>query len=173
MTTVDVITELLSRIDAAMTGIPKPPQASLYPSAVVTLTCIFAIKGVGNRPYDRWLACEWTACFPQWTEPFLAAPTVLGVIDTDGIELIHPIREGRSPRQIGKQGSSNHRWIVGGKLCWLRNTCGLVVASACQTAHVDDNAFQPLIRQIEEQMIGFSDTAFHAAVGDPANLKLC
>jgi hypothetical protein len=25
----------------------------------------------------------------------LAAPTVLGVIDTYGIELIHPIREGR------------------------------------------------------------------------------
>jgi hypothetical protein len=33
----------------------------------------------------------------DWTQAFLAAPTVLGVIDTYGIELIHPIREGRSP----------------------------------------------------------------------------
>jgi hypothetical protein len=35
---------------------------------------------------------------------------VLGVIDTYGIELIHPIREGRSPQQIGRKGVSNHRW---------------------------------------------------------------
>ena len=49
-----------------------------------------------------------------WTDTFFASPTVLGVIDTYGIELIHPIREGRSSRQIGRQGLSNHRWIVGG-----------------------------------------------------------
>ena len=30
-----------------------------------------------------------------------------------------------------------------------------------------------LIRQFEECMIILSDTAFHAAEGDPANLKLC
>ena len=29
------------------------------------------------------------------------------------------------------------------------------------------------MRQFEEQMIILSDTAFHAAEGDPANLKLC
>jgi hypothetical protein len=28
----------------------------------------------------------------DWTRVFLAAPTVLGVIDTYGIELIHPMR---------------------------------------------------------------------------------
>ena len=44
---------------------------------------------------------------------------MLGVIDTYGIELIHPMREGRSPQQIGRKGLSNHRWIVGGKLCPL------------------------------------------------------
>ena len=51
----------------------------------------------------------------DWTEAFLASPTVLGVIDTYGIELIHPIREGRRLRQIGRKGLSNHRWMVGGK----------------------------------------------------------
>ena len=35
------------------------------------------------------------------------------------------------------------------------------------------NTFQWLIRQFEEQMIVLSDTGFHAAEGDPANLKLC
>ena len=36
-----------------------------------------------------------------------------------------------------------------------------------------DNTFQWLVRQFEEQMIVLSDTAFHAAEGDPTNLKLC
>ena len=44
---------------------------------------------------------------------------------------------------------------------------------ACATANVADNTFQWLIRQVEERMIVLSDTAFHAAEGDPINLKLC
>ena len=72
----------------------------------------------------------------DWTQIFLAAPTVLGVIDTYGIELIHPMREGRSPQQIGRKGLSNHRWIVGGKLCLLLNQwagCGVGVCHrACR-----------------------------------------
>ncbi len=53
------------------------------------------------------------------------------------------------------------------------NQYGLVVAWACATAHVADTTLQWLIRQYEERMIVLSDTAFHAAEGDPANLKLC
>src|SRR5262249_21673439 len=109
----------------------------------------------------------------DWTQACLASPTVLGVIDTYGIALLHPIREGRSPQQIGRTGLSNHRWIVGGKLCLVLNQCGVIVGWACATAHVADNTFQWLVRQFEEQMIVLSDTAFHAAEGDPSNLKLC
>ena len=83
------------------------------------------------------------------------------------------MREGRSPQQIGRKGLSNHRWIVGGTLCLLLNQYGLVVAWACDTASVADNTFQWLIRQFEERMIVLSDTGFHAAEGDPANLTLC
>ena len=83
------------------------------------------------------------------------------------------MREGRSPQQIGRKGLTNHLWIVGGKLCHLLNQYGLVVAWECATANVADNTFQWLIRQFEEQMIVLSDTAFHAAEGDPSNLKLC
>ncbi len=108
----------------------------------------------------------------DWTQVFLASPTVLGVIDTYGIALIHPIREGRIPGQIGRKGLSNHRWIVGGKLCLLLNPYGLVVAWDCATANIPDKTFQWLIRQFEERMIILSDTAFHATEGDPANLKL-
>jgi hypothetical protein len=83
------------------------------------------------------------------------------------------MREGRSPQQIGRKGLSNHRWIVGGKLCLLLNQWGLVVGWACATANVADNSFQWLIRQVDGRMIVLSDTGFHAAEGDPATLKLC
>jgi hypothetical protein len=78
----------------------------------------------------------------DWTQAFLAAPTVLGGIDTYGIELIHPIREGRSPQPIGRTGVSNHCWMVGGKLCLLLNQWGLVVGWACATANVAEVVFQ-------------------------------
>jgi hypothetical protein len=153
------------------------------------LSHLHALKGVGNRAFYRWLTRDYRGLFPRlpertrlfrlfrthqaWTRVFLAAPTVLGVIDTYGIELIHPMRAGRSPHQIGRKGLSNHRWIVGGKLCLLLNQWGFIVAWDCATANVPDNTFQWLIRQFEERMIVLSDTAFHAAAGDPANLKLC
>jgi|SRR5262252_815510 len=74
---------------------------------------------------------------------------------------------------MGRKGLSNHRWIVGGKLCLVVYQYGLVVAWACDTAHAADNTFQWLMRQFDERMIVLSDTALHAAEGDPANLKLC
>jgi hypothetical protein len=189
MTTIDFITALFCQVDGHLPGIPKHPEAHLWPSEVVTLGLLHALKGVGNRAFSRWLTRDYRALFPQlpertrlfrlfkthqdWTQVFLAAPTVLGVIDTYGIELIHPMREGRSPEQIGRKGLSNHRGIVGGKLCLVLNQWGLVVAWACDTANVADNTFQWLIRQCEERMIVLSDTAFHAAEGDPTNLTLC
>ena len=53
------------------------------------------------------------------------------------------------------------------------NQYGLVVGWDCATANVVDNTFQWLIRQVDGRMIVLSDTGFHAAEGDPANLKLC
>jgi hypothetical protein len=188
-TTIEFITALFYEVDEQMGAIPKHPEAHLWPSEVVTLGLLHALKGVGNRAFYRWLTRDYRPLFPRlpertrlfrlfrthqaWTQLFRAAPTVLGVIDTYGIELIHPMREGRSPQQIGRKGLSNHRWIVGGKLCLLLNQWGLIVGWACDTANVADNTFQWLIRQFEERMIVLSDTGFHAAEGDPTNLKLC
>jgi hypothetical protein len=108
-----------------------------------------------------------------WPSRFWAAPTVLGVADTSGIALVHPMRAGRSPAHIGKQGLSNHRWIVGGKLCVILNQWGLICAWDCATANVHDTQFQPLIAQFDGQMIVLADTGFHAKTGDPANMKVC
>jgi len=140
MTTEDFIIGLFCRIDDQMKDLAKHPQANLYPSEIVTLAILFAIKGVGDRAFYRWLARDWRPLFPKlpertrlfrlfkthqdWTDRFLAEPTVLGVADTYGIELLHPYRAGRSEKQIGKKGYSNHRWIVGGKLCYVLNQWG-------------------------------------------------
>lgn len=189
MNTENFITELFCRIDDHLKDVRKHPQASLSPSEVVTLACLFVLKGRSTRAFYRWLAENWRDAFPHlphrtrlfrlfqthrvWTARLLAEPTVLGVIDAYGVELIHPIREGRSPAPIGKKGISNHRWIVGGKLCLLVNQWGLVVAWDCDTANVPDTVFQPLIRAVEDQMIVLSDHGFHARAGDPTNLKVC
>src|SRR5437667_11745326 len=189
MSTVEFITVLFFEVDEQLRAIPKHPEARIWPSEVVTLGLLHALKGVGNRAFSRWLTRDSRPLFPRlpertrlfrllkthqdWTQVCLAAPTVFGVIDTYGIEVIHPIREGRSPQQIGRKGLSNHRWIVGGKLCLVLNQWGLVVAWACATANVADNRFQAPIRQFEAHMIVLSDTGFHAAAGDPTNLKLC
>jgi hypothetical protein len=109
----------------------------------------------------------------NWTDEFLAPPSLLGVVDSYGIELVHPMREGRSRQQIGRKGKSNHRWIVGGKLCLLLNQWGLVVAWDCAGANAPDTAFHAMIELFAEEMIVLSDSAFHAKEGDPANLKLC
>ena len=55
MTTADFISELFYRVDEAMKNIPKHPLASLWPSETVTLGILFALKGVGNRAFSRWL----------------------------------------------------------------------------------------------------------------------
>lgn len=189
MTTEDFISELFSRIDDAMKDMPKQPLAHLWHSEIVTLGVLFALKGVGNRAVYRWLSRDWRPLFPvlpertrlfrlftahhQWTETLLAAPSVLGGVDSYGIEWLHPMREGRSPHQIGRKGKSNHRWIVGGNLCLLLNHLGLVVVWDCAGTNAPDSAFHPLIEAFEDDMNVLSDTAFHAKEGDPPNLKLC
>jgi hypothetical protein len=189
MTTDDFITELFCKVDTAMRDVPKHPQAHLYPSEVVTLGLLFAIKGDGERAFYRWLCRDYRALFPKlpdrtrlfrlfkthrdWTNRFLAAPSLLGIADTYGIELLHPRREGRSPQQLGNKGTSNLRWIVGAKLGFVLNHLGLVCAWDCNLASVADQDFRPLVAHFAERMIVLVDTAFHGKTGDPPNMKVC
>src|SRR5947208_16097569 len=128
LTTIDFITALFCQVDDHLSGLPKHPAARLWPSEAVTLGLLHALKGVGNRAFYRWLTRDYRALFPNlpertrlfrlfrthhdWTQIFLAVPPVLGVIETYGIALIHPTREGRSQRQIGRQRLSNPRWTA-------------------------------------------------------------
>lgn len=189
MTTVDFITELFCRVADQIVD-DKHSQAKLYPSEVVTLALLYALKGCGQRAFWRWLKRDYRPLFPNlpdrtrlfrlfnshrhYVDQFLADPSLLGVIDSYGIELLHPIREGRSKQQIGKKGISNHRWIVGGKLCYLLNHLGLIVAWDCDTANVYDGAaFQHLVDDVADEMVVFADMSFEKKDWHPTNLRLC
>ena len=190
LTTVEIITGLFCRVDDEIGKLPKHTQGKLYPSEIVTLAMLHALSGKGQRKFWRWLSRDYRPLFPnlpsrtrlfrlfnahqKFVNAFMAQPSLLGVIDSYGIELIHPRRKGRSEQQIGKKGISNKRWIVGGKLCFVLNHLGLVVDWDCDTANVyDGSAFQHLVENFEDSMIIFSDTAFAKKDWHPDNLRIC
>lgn len=151
MSTDDCIVALFIRVDTLMREVPKDPRAHLYPSEIVTLALLVALKGVGPRAFYRWLSRNyhnWFSALPErtrlfrlfaahadWAESFLAQPMTLGVIDSYGIELRHPWREDRADRQIGGKGLSNHRWIVGSQTGLfdqsIRADCRLGLCRVC------------------------------------------
>lgn len=190
MTSEDFIIDLFCRVDDKMKDAKKHSQAILSASEVVTLALLFALKGVGNRAFYRWLKRDYGHLFPRlphrtrlfrlfnshrhWTACFMADHSLLGLVDTYGIELIHPRREGRSQQQIGRKGLSNQRWIVGGKLCLLLNHLGLIVDWDVDTANVyDGSAFQDIVEQHAPYMAIFADEAFVKKGWRPDNLKIC
>lgn len=68
MTCEDFITKLFCRIDDRMRGISKHTQANSWPSELVTVGILFALKGVGPRAFYRRLSRDYRALFPQLPE---------------------------------------------------------------------------------------------------------
>ena len=189
MTTEDFIISLFCLVDDRMGKPDKRSDAKLYPSELVTIGLLYALKGGYFRVFYRWLKRDFEALFVQlpdrsriqralrahreWCQALLADPTFFTVIDSYGIELIHPVREGRSERQLGKKGKSNRRWIVGIKLCWLVNDRGEVVSWDWNTANTHDQHFRHVAHQFDEQTIALSDFGFKKAGEAARNLKFC
>ena len=185
----ECILALFCHVAQQLCDITKRPDAKLSPSAVVTLALLYALTGGGRRAFSRWLTRDSQALCPQvpertrlarlfkthtaWTAAFLAAPTVLGAADSDGIEVLHPLRQGRSPAQMGQKGKRNHRWIVGGTRCFVVQQWGVVCAWDGATAHVSDPHFPSLMAQFDDQMIVLTETGLHAKTGDSAHRKVC
>ncbi len=189
MTTEDIIIHIFYLVDEQLPPISKHPQAKLYPSELVTVGILFALKGSHFRAFYRWLKRDYEVLFaglPErsrllrllkthqaWCERLLAQPSFFTVIDSYPIELIFPIREGRTKQQIGKKGRDKGRWSVGIKLCWLLNDEGKVVAWDWSGMNVYDKHFHSLIEPFEGQTIVLADLGFRDQDGLPDNLKLC
>src|SRR6185436_16096749 len=109
MPTDEIIIRLFCIVDDRLGTVNKREDAHLYTSEIVTIGLLFALKGGRFRAFYRWLTKNYRAYFPFLPErsrltrllrdyaeqafDFLAEPSFFTVVDTHGIELIHPRRE--------------------------------------------------------------------------------
>ncbi len=189
MTTEDIIIHIFCLVDDRLKGVSRVPQTHLYPSEIVTVGILFALKGGHFRAFYRWLNRDFAMLFAglpdrtnlqrllkthqQHCDALLAENSLLTVTDSYPIELIFPIREGRSKQQIGKKNKDKGRWSIGVKLCWLVNTFGQVVGWTWATMNRPDQDFHPLIAAQKDDSIVLADLGFRCKDGIPENLKLC
>ena len=102
-----------------------------------------------------------------WCSLWLADPTFFTVIDSYSIELIFPIREGRSEQQIGKKGRDKSLWSVGINFCWLFNEFCRVVAWDWGTMNVYDKHFHPIVKTFVGKTIVLAGYSFRDLKLDP------
>lgn len=194
MPIVDCIIALFVYVDDRMKDVPSHPQEILSPSELVTIGLLYALKGVGQTAFHRWLFHNYRHLFPHlpdrtrlfrrlaarqdWTDRFLAEDGfthilwVPDIADSYGIELIHPRRQGRATNSEAKKGLSNQRWIVGIKVCAVINHLGRVTEWQWQGANTHDKHFRPMIGS-HAQSVVLTDLGFHGKSGDPENLNVC
>ncbi len=63
MTTEDSIVHLFCLVDDRSGAQHKEPLARRYPSEVVTIGVLFALKGASFQAFERWLRRDWNALF--------------------------------------------------------------------------------------------------------------
>jgi hypothetical protein len=189
MTTEMIIYHIFYRVDNQMLHVVKHPQAKLYPSELVTIGILFVLKGGSFSAFYRWLKRDYDELFgglpdrtrllralavhEAWTDLFLAQPTFFTVADSYPIELIFPIRQGRSPKQVGKKGRDKGRWMVGGRLWFLLDNRGRVIDWYFFPLDHPDKDFNRFTRPFAGRTIVLTDLGFRDASGTPEPLKIC
>lgn len=100
----------------------------------MTISIVFTLKGSPFRAFYCWLERDYGNWFGagflpdrtrllrllqahhEWCCCFLAKLSFFTVIDSFPIELVFPIRQGRSAQQVGKKGRDKGRWSVASSL---------------------------------------------------------
>jgi hypothetical protein len=191
MTTDDIILHIFYLVATTMPEIQRHSQAKLYPSELVTIGILFALKGGYFRAFYRWLNRDYGTWFgdgtlpertrlqrllkthQDWCDGLLAEVSFFTVIDSYPIELLFPIREGRSEQQIGKKGRDKGRWSIGIKFCLLMNDVCRIVNWDWSTMNVNDKHFHPVVEPYVGQTIVLADFGFRNKEGMPENMKIC
>ncbi len=189
MTTEDIIVHIFYHVDNGVGPVAKDPCAKLYPSEVVTIGILFALKGGRFRAFYRWLKRDFDKLFgglpdrtnllrqlsayQYLTDSLLEQPSVLNVVDSYPIELIFPIRAGRSPQQFGTKSKDKGRWSVGVKLCWILNRFGQVCGWIWDKMNCPDQDFLDFFEEYDQDAIVLADWGFRCAQGVPDNVKIC
>lgn len=172
----DLTVEVFCRVDDAMPEVQKHPLSLLHPSEVVTLGLLYALRGGSFRRFERWARRELSSLFPRLphrtrlhrllcahahhTQRFLATPTVFGVLDSYGIELVHPRRFHATPHRFARRGLSNKRWILGAKVAVCINCWGHIVSWQVASANTSDLHFLPLAHDLSGHSILLADRGF-------------
>jgi hypothetical protein len=191
LTLTDFIVETFCRIDEKMKDVKKDPRSHLWPSELVTIGVLYALKGQSQGRFYRWINANYRILFPKlpersrlfrllrehqkWSEKFLDSPGMINVSDSLGIELIAPRRQGRSPNQVGKKGISNGRWIVGIKFCPMINLKGRIFDWDAESGNIYDGDFQRMLCEYPDEP-KLVDNGFHRSKkrgGDCENLVVC
>jgi hypothetical protein len=191
MTTDDIILHIFYLVATSLPRLPRHSQAKLYPSELVTIGILFALKGGYFRAFYRWLERDYGDWFgdgilpertrlqrllkthQNWCNSLLSDPTFFTVIDSYPIELLFPIRQGRSEQQIGKKGRDKGRWSIGIKFCLLLNDVCRIVNWDWATMNVYDKHFHPMVEPYIGQTIVLADFGFRDKEGVPENMKIC
>jgi len=191
MTTEDIILHIFYLVATSLPVIPRHSQAKLYPSELVTIGILFALKGGHFRAFYRWLQRDYGDWFgngtlpertrlqrllkthQDWCDLLMSEPSFFTVIDSYPIELLFPIREGRSEQQVGKKGRDKGRWSIGIKLCVLLNDVCRVVNWDWDTMNVNDKHFHSVVEPFIGKTIALADFGFRDKTGVPENMKIC
>lgn len=173
-------------VDEQTGDLLQHPQAKLHPSEIVTLALLKRLKGQAYRRYLVWL--KNTGLFPSLPDysrlcrlfhHYRHAIEVISrqigqwdwaVTDSMLCEAIHPIREGRKTRWVGKN-KSKGRWMVGIKVVVVVSPQGDILSWKMDTANVHDKHFAWMVEEFTVKVL--ADKGFHAQEGDPGNLKIC
>lgn len=165
----------------------KHYQAKLSLAETILCGVLFVLLGRSFRRFHRWLGKQKIfSSIPERSrlqrlvnqysflcKGLLGSKTFYGILDSFGIEIIHPIREGRSKQsqQVSGKGKSNHRWIVGRKVVVTINQNYEIVALSDDKANVHDNTFDE--EQKDGADITLTDLGFKKKEGTPENFKIC
>jgi hypothetical protein len=187
----DIIVYLLSAIELALgTKDKRHPLGKLYLSEIILCGVLFALKGGSFRRFHPWLVkrnilnlpersrlCRLLIKYSKLCNVFLSSETFFNVIDSFGVEIIHPAREGRSEqsKSVSRKGKSNHRWIIGRKINVAINGDLEIVDYQDATANVCDNSFDDTY-EAKKEHIYLTDKGYRKQAkygGTPANFKIC
>lgn len=195
----DIILYLLSSIVETLGKKDKRhPLGKLYLSEILLCGILFALKGGSFRQFHPWMKrrkmlnlpersrlCRLLIKYRSVCNQFLSSETFFNILDSFGVEVIHPIREGRSKQSqvVSKKGKSNKRWIVGRKINVSIN--GELEITDYQEApdNVCDNTFDEYFERKEEELqephtghIYLTDMGYRRQEkcgGTPENFKIC
>lgn len=187
----DIILYLLYAIERALGKTDKRhPLGKLYLSEIILCGILFALKGGSFRRFHPWLLkrqilnlpersrlCRLLIKYRKLCNRFLSSETFFNVIDSFGVEVIHPAREKRSEQsqRVSKKGKSNRRWIIGRKINVAINGDLEIVNFQDGTANICDNNFDDQY-EADEEHIYLTDNGYRKQKkygGTPSNFKIC